>query len=189
MSTRILCRIDHTLHYLITLLVSAKEPIWYSRSQTSNLNLIKSKNMAFIKRAFRSSILSHLVPYSLQHWWSDASPPINCGCLLHVPRRPSLRFMSSNTSRWLLPRTHLHPQLFLYSSSFAENPIAVFSSPFRRSNHSSWPAKTTDASARRRKSRKRICRWTNVSGAWGEIDISCLWWWTVLTHLQVCCEW
>ena len=37
-------------------------------------------------------------------------------------------------------------------------PCSGFLSPFRRSNHPSWPAKTTEASAWRRKPRRRTCR-------------------------------
>ena len=43
MSTRILCRIDHTLRYLITLLFSAKEPIRYSRSRLSIPSSLKTR--------------------------------------------------------------------------------------------------------------------------------------------------
>ena len=110
-----LCRIDHTPHCSIAFFVLAKEPIWYSRSQTSNLNPIKSENTAFIKRIPRSSALNHPASYSLRHWWSGASPSINCGCLLRVPRCPPLRFMSSNTNWGLRHQTHLYSQLFLHS--------------------------------------------------------------------------
>jgi len=96
--------------------VLAKEPILkIADSRLLILIPLRSANTVFIKRALWSSILSHLAPYSLQHWWSGASPSINCGCLLRVPRHPSLRFMSSNTSRGLWPQTHLYPPLFLCS--------------------------------------------------------------------------
>ena len=44
-------------------------------------------------------------------------------------------------------------------------PYSGFLSPFCRSNHLSWPVRTTDASARRRRSRRRTCLRTSVSDA------------------------
>jgi len=67
MSMCILCWIDHTLRYLISLLILAKEPICYSRSQTSNLNLIMSENIAFIKRDLWFLALNCPTLYSHRH--------------------------------------------------------------------------------------------------------------------------
>ena len=48
--------------------VPAKEPILkIVDSRLPVLNLFRSENMAFIKRALRSSILSHLALYSLRY--------------------------------------------------------------------------------------------------------------------------
>ena len=49
--------------------VLGKEPILkIADSRLLALILSRSENMAFIKGALRSSILSHLVSYSLRHW-------------------------------------------------------------------------------------------------------------------------
>ena len=57
----------------------------------------------------------------------------------------------------------------IHSCSFAlfhlPKPYSGFLPSFRRSNHLSWSVRTTEASARRRRSRKRTCRRTSVSDA------------------------
>ena len=175
-------RLKNCYRRLITF-VLAKEPILQiANSRLLVLILFRSENTAFIKRALRSSILSHLAPYSLRHWWSDVLPSINCGCLLRVLRRSPLHFMSSNTNRGLRPQTHLHSQLFLRSLSPTKTRWWFFAS-FCRSNHFSWPAKIIEASAQQKRSRQKTCRWTSVSDAWGEIGNLCSWWWLVLTRL------
>ena len=66
--TQICMRLKDCHSQLITF-VLAKEPILeIADSRLLVLILSRSENTAFIKRALRSSILSHPAPYSLRHW-------------------------------------------------------------------------------------------------------------------------
>ena len=155
MSTRILCRIDHTLCYLITLLFWLK-----SRFDTVDPRLL-------IQLSLKTWLLLR-EPFDFLPSVAQRRTPIG---ISEVALRLLLIAVAFYTSRGVcffasgpqIPAggfglehisTHNFPLLF----SACRNPVAIFPSPSRRSNHSSWPAKTTEASARQRKSRKRIRR-------------------------------
>ena len=118
--------------------VLAKEPILkIADSRLLVLILSRSENMAFIKRAFRSSILSHLAPYSLRHRWSGVLPSINCGCLC-APR--GIRLFASCLQ---IPAEGFGlKHISIYNSFFCLQKPCSGSLPLLcRSNHFSWPVK------------------------------------------------
>ena len=155
MSTRILCRIDHTLCYLIMLLFWLK-----SRFDTADPRLLiqsSLKTRLLLRESFDflPSVAQRHIPIGVSEvaprlrliWLPFARPDAPTSSLHVFKYQPTA--LASNTS----PLTTV-PLLF----SAYRSPVAIFPSPFHRSNHLSWSAKTTGASARWRKFQKGICR-------------------------------
>ena len=152
---RILCGIDHTFRYLITLPFSAKEPILYSRSRLPIQSSLKTRLLLGEPFDFLPSVAQHRTPIGI----SEVAFHL---LLIAVSFRTSrgVRLFASGLQ---IPAggfglEHISTQDYSFALLRPPKPCSGFPSPFRRSNHSSWLAKTTEASARRRKSWKRICR-------------------------------
>ena len=124
-----------------------------SQFQTSDLNPIKSKNTAFIKKTPQSSILSY------QHRiFFDISEAVLRLLLIIVTLRTSRDiyhpiFVAINTSRGLWPQTHPYLQLLLFSMLLRLHKLyRGFLPPLSRSNRTPWLARTIEASVRQKRS-------------------------------------
>ena len=106
-----------------------------SRSQTSDLNPIKSENTASIKKTPQSSVLSYQ-----RRILFGISEVVLHHLLIVVALRTSRDIyhpisVAINTSRRLQPRTHLYLQLPLFFALLRlHKPCSGFLPPFHRSN-------------------------------------------------------
>ena len=123
-----------------------------SRFQTSDLNPIKSKNTAFIKKTLQFSILSYQrrILLGISGWRFVF-------LLIAVTLRTSRDiyhpiFVAINNSRGLWPRTHLYLQLPLFFALLClHKPYSGFLPPLNRSNQTLWLERATGASTWRRR--------------------------------------
>ena len=167
--------------YFLSRLKSWFENCWF---QTSDPNLIKSKNIAFIKKTPQSSVLSYQCRIL-----SSISEAALCLLLIAVTLHTSRDIyhpisIAINTNRGLRPRTHLYLQLPLFFVLLRlHKPCSGFLPPLSRSNQTLWLVRTIGASTRWKRSQRRTCQWANVSIVWGEIDILYSWQWISLTCL------
>ena len=155
MSTRILCRIDHNLRYLIMLLFWIK-----SRFDTADpILLIQTslKTQLLLREPFDflPSVAQHHTPIGI----SEAVLRLLLIAVAFYTSR-GVRLFASGLQ--ILASGFGLEHISTRNCSFAllrlKKPCSGFPSPFHRSNHLTWPTKTTEASAWRRKSRRRTCR-------------------------------
>ena len=127
MSTRILCRIDHTLRYLITLPFSAKEPIRYSRSRLPIQSSLKTWLLLGEPFDFLPSVAQCRTPIGISEVAFHLS-------LIAVAFRTSrgIRLFASGlqipTGGFGLEHVSTRNCFSLFSA--CQNPVAVFLLPF-----------------------------------------------------------
>ena len=155
MSTRILCRIDHTLHYLITLLFRLKK-----RFDTADPRLLiqsSLKTRLLLKEPF--DFLPSVAQRRTSIGISEVALRLSLiAVAFYMSRGVRLFALGLQIPTGGFGLEHISTRNCSFALLHLPKSCSNFSSPFCRSNHPSWPAKTTEASARRRKSRKRICR-------------------------------
>ena len=141
------------LLYLLSRLKSQSES---SRFQTPDLNPIKSENTASIKKT-----QSYVLSYQCRILFGINGVTL---CLLLI----AVAFCTSQGVRLFASCLQIPAEGFglehisIRNCSFTLlcllKAYSGFLSPFHRSNHPSWPARTIEASARRRRSWRRTCR-------------------------------
>ena len=146
MSTRILCRIDHTLCYLIMLL-------FWLKSQFDTVDprlLIQSslKTWLLLREPFDflSSIAQCRIPIGI----SEVALRLPLIVVAFCASRGIHLFASSLQGLQIPAGGFSLEHISTRNSSFAllrlPKPYSGFPSPFHRSNHPSWQTKTTEAS-------------------------------------------
>ena len=159
MLTRVSCRINDNHIFVASLYFSfrLKSRFENSRLHISNLNPIKSENPALSREPF--DFLHSVTQRRIFFGISKAALRI----LLIVVALRSSRGVHLSASCLQIPAygfglEHISTRNCSFALLHLPKPYSGFPSPFRRSNHPSWSARITAASARRRRSWRRTCR-------------------------------
>ena len=153
----ILCRIDRTPHYLIALLFRLKSRFDTADPRLLILIQLSLKTRPSLSKSFNllpsiaqrriligiSEVVLHLLLIAVA-FCATQCIRIFASCLQIPAEGFSLEHISTRNCSFALLRL--------------SKPYSGFLSPFYRSNHPSWPMRTTEASTRRRKSRRKTCR-------------------------------
>ena len=138
-------------HCFFVFLFRLKSRFECSQFCPPNLNPIESENTAFIKRTLWFSAFSCSTPYSI-----GISEVVLRLLLIAVafytPRGACLFASGPQIPTGGFGLEHISTHNCSFALLRLPKPCSGFPSPFRRSNHLTWPTKTTEASAWWRKS-------------------------------------
>ena len=155
MSTCILCRIDRTLCYLITLLFRLKSQFDTADPRLLIQSSLKTRLLLREPFDFLPSVAQRRIPIGI----SEVALRLTLIAVAFCVSRCTHLFASCLQ----IPADgfgleHISTRNYSFALLCLPKPYSGFLSPFRRSNHFSWPARTIEASALRRRSWRRTCR-------------------------------